>query len=54
MLKKMHLENPKTSIKIRKNSETFYRYGFFLLMLSCMLLASIQPNLGGANGIIII
>ncbi|XP_015588885.1 sodium/bile acid cotransporter 7 isoform X2 [Cephus cinctus] len=30
----------------------FYRYSFFILILLCMLLASIRPNFGGANGVI--
>lgn len=34
----------------KKRNDLLYRYGYFLLMLLCMVLASIQPRLGKTNG----
>lgn len=36
----------------RKKTNIFYRYGYVLLMLACMVFATIQPHIGGTNGII--
>ncbi|XP_070529604.1 sodium/bile acid cotransporter 7 isoform X1 [Cardiocondyla obscurior] len=40
------------NIQPRKKANLFYRYGYVLLMLACMVLATIQPHIGGTNGII--
>ncbi|XP_024884081.1 sodium/bile acid cotransporter 7-like [Temnothorax curvispinosus] len=36
----------------RKKTGLFYRYGYVLLMLACMIFATIQPHIGGTNGLI--
>ncbi|XP_012288525.1 sodium/bile acid cotransporter 7 [Orussus abietinus] len=36
----------------KKNNELLHRYGFFALILTSMLLASMLPSLGGSHGII--
>ncbi|XP_019890132.1 sodium/bile acid cotransporter 7 isoform X2 [Ooceraea biroi] len=36
----------------RKKDNLLHRYGYVLLMLACMVLASMQPHIGGTNGII--
>ncbi|XP_031370693.1 sodium/bile acid cotransporter 7-like isoform X2 [Apis dorsata] len=38
----------------KKQNELLYRYGYFLLMLLCMMLASVKPHFGILNGNIII
>lgn len=38
----------------KKQNELLYRYGYFLLMLLCMMLASAKPHFGILNGNIII
>ncbi|XP_011301848.1 sodium/bile acid cotransporter 7 isoform X2 [Fopius arisanus] len=44
----MPVENQK-KFKHRNGRELWNRYGYFVLMLLCMFLASIQPNMGSAN-----
>ncbi|XP_063973190.1 sodium/bile acid cotransporter 7-like [Diachasmimorpha longicaudata] len=44
----MPLENQKR-FKHKNGRDLWNRYGYFVLMLLCMLLASIQPNIGSAN-----
>ncbi|KAG7214028.1 hypothetical protein KM043_001397 [Ampulex compressa] len=39
-------------LKRTRRNDLLRRYGFVLLMLLCMMLASIQPHFGGTNGII--
>lgn len=34
----------------KKQNELLYRYGYFLLMLLCMMLASAKPHFGKTNG----
>ncbi|PBC26376.1 Sodium/bile acid cotransporter [Apis cerana cerana] len=36
----------------KKQNELLYRYGYFLLMLLCMMLASVKPHFGKTNGIL--
>ncbi|XP_034934617.1 sodium/bile acid cotransporter 7-like [Chelonus insularis] len=43
---------PLLSSKHRRDLDIISRYGFFILMLLCMLFASVQPRIGGANGVI--
>jgi len=40
----------KIDLQPRKKTNLFYRYGYVLLMLACMILATIQPHIGGTNG----
>jgi len=40
----------KVDLQPRKKTNLFYRYGYVLLMLACMILATIQPHIGGTNG----
>lgn len=34
----------------KRQGELLYRYGYFLSMLLCMILASVRPHLGKTNG----
>ncbi|XP_043249630.1 sodium/bile acid cotransporter 7-like [Colletes gigas] len=36
----------------KRQSELLYRYGYFLSMLLCMILASLRPHLGKTNGVL--
>ncbi|XP_012060036.1 PREDICTED: sodium/bile acid cotransporter 7-like [Atta cephalotes] len=40
------------NLQPRKKTNLLYRYGYVLLMLVCMILATIQPHIGATNGII--
>lgn len=40
------------NLQPRKKTNLLHRYGYVLLMLACMIFASIQPQIGGTNGII--
>lgn len=35
----------------KRQNELLYRYGYFLSMLLCMMLASLKPHFGKTNGI---
>lgn len=34
----------------KKQSDLLYKYGYFLSMLLCMMLASVKPHIGKTNG----
>lgn len=38
------------NLQPRKKTNLLYRYGYVLLMLICMILATIQPHIGATNG----
>lgn len=43
-------EEKKAGYRMKKRENIFHRLAFFLMMIACMMLASGQPKLGGANG----
>ncbi|XP_029673269.1 sodium/bile acid cotransporter 7-like isoform X3 [Formica exsecta] len=49
---KMCIKSTHINLQPRKKTNLLYRYGYVLLMLACMIFASIQPHIGGTNGII--
>lgn len=46
----MCIESTCINLQPRRKTNLLYRYGYVLLMLICMIFASIQPNIGGTNG----
>ncbi|XP_076232880.1 sodium/bile acid cotransporter 7 isoform X2 [Calliopsis andreniformis] len=36
----------------KKQNELLYRYGYFLIMLLCMVFATVKPHLGKTNGLL--
>lgn len=48
-MQQIHVHNGPSK---KKQNEIFYRYGYFLSMLLCMILASIKPHFGKTNGIL--
>lgn len=48
----MYIESTRINLPLQQRRKTnlFYRYGYVLLMLICMIFASIQPHIGGTNG----
>nr|XP_012142543.1 PREDICTED: sodium/bile acid cotransporter 7-like isoform X1 [Megachile rotundata]XP_012142544.1 PREDICTED: sodium/bile acid cotransporter 7-like isoform X1 [Megachile rotundata]XP_012142545.1 PREDICTED: sodium/bile acid cotransporter 7-like isoform X1 [Megachile rotundata]XP_012142546.1 PREDICTED: sodium/bile acid cotransporter 7-like isoform X1 [Megachile rotundata]XP_012142547.1 PREDICTED: sodium/bile acid cotransporter 7-like isoform X1 [Megachile rotundata]XP_012142548.1 PREDICTED: sodi len=47
----MNLKYIEENQQMKKHSKLLYRYGYFLSMLLCMILASIRPHFGKTNGI---
>lgn len=47
---KMYIESTRINLQQRRKTNLIYRYGYVLLMLICMIFASIQPHIGGTNG----
>ncbi|XP_076389710.1 sodium/bile acid cotransporter 7-B isoform X4 [Megachile rotundata] len=48
----MNLKYIEENQQMKKHSKLLYRYGYFLSMLLCMILASIRPHFGKTNGIL--